>query len=118
YGEARFRDLYVLATEKYARFREGHEALFLIYSIGKSGTQTVEQSLLKSGLKGTVRRSHLLSRTSILTRARETRPAERGEPNSDDIHSLACDREIRSLLVRKRAFCRRNRTAAPIRVIC
>ena len=118
HGAPCFHALSALAAEKLREYREGQEALYLIYTIGKTGSQTIEQTLLRAGLPGSVRRTHFLSRRSIRENAMPAGSAAATPAQANEHTQAAHARSIRRLLIRQRAFRRKVPGLSPIRVIC
>jgi hypothetical protein len=116
HGDRRFRALLPFAAQKLQEYRMGQAPLYLIYSIGKTGTQTIEQTLQHARLPGHVRRTHILSRSAI-RRYADPVSSEPASVTSNQAQAAQA-RNINRLLLRQYSLRRRMPGLPPIRVIC
>jgi hypothetical protein len=118
HGDRRFRTLLPFAARKLKRYRERVEPLHLIYSIGKTGTQTIERSLEQARVRGPVRRTHILSKAAIREHSRAAGGDALTSSQASHVAQAAEARGIRRLLARQRAIRQRVPDLPPIRVVC
>jgi len=105
-GDVRFQSLFQAASQAQKTLQTARTPLCIIYAKGKTGTQTLEQTVRASDWQGRVIRTHFLSRAGIGTRARTV------EKKEDPAFLEAMEKQLQEAVMCRAAYRQQLRTNA------